>query len=551
VTTPNKSRAQELESQIAQLEAKVAEDPDTKAFPELADLYTRAGRLLDAIQVCRDGLKRHPRLAAGHVSLGRALFGSGNLPVAAKVLHRSLALQDVQAESFRLLGEIMLRLSRPVEAVKLLGRARARGFSERSITVLLNKAKQAVEASRLAKAAEDEARGLGNVAISGTINTEDEETRPMPALTREELREEEAEAAAKAVVDRAPVVQRGLAPRVKTDLSLRRLPLEIFRVEEENPKQGWSSIDDAWERTLDASQVRSGARPIKTPTPGFEPMDVPVAPLTDPLAEEASLNDSMPPVPEDAGDEDHTAAYPGAEDLPVAEELVPTVPEEPSPLVDELAGEALIGDPDAVITPRLQEYDEELEEPDEDEVTGENPVIPVLPEGAEAAPLAAEPPPPEEDPTGHFEGLEEEELETVPHLPAAEPLEDAEAAGSGEDDPVSLDDEVGSLDGDGIEEALDDELGLEPGEDEEDAPTIRFTRVPEDELFLEDAAPPASTTESMTAPRRRRGRLLLVLFVLGVLLLFGVGAALGWYLFENRVLGQRCPLPAANARVLS
>ena len=540
MTTPEKNRGKELEARIARLEAQLAEDPESTAFSELSDLYTRMGRLLDAIQVCRDGLKRHPRLAAGHVSLGRALFGSGNLPVAAKVLHRSLALEDVKAESFRLLGEIMLRLSRPAESVKLLERAQSRGFNERSIAALLKKAKAAHLASRKAQAAMDADRGVGNVAISGTINTEEDETRPITTLTREELKEG---ASAKATVDRAPGVERVLAPRVKTDLSLRRLPLEIFRVEEENPKQGWSSIDDAWEKTLDASQVRSRSRPaVKTPTPGFEPMDVPVAPLTDPLAEgPPPRTGGMPPVPEDAGEEDSTAAYPEADTFPMKEELVPTVPDEPSPLLDELAvpptediaGPALHQDAEA--TPRLQEFaatDAVSSSGEHLTVGDEDPVVPAEP--------------PREERTSPFEGMapvEQEAHETEPRSTVPVQADAGEGVGS-------LDAAVESRDADGIEEALEDELGLTPSDEQEDAPTIRFVRVPEDELFLEDAAPPEEQTEAISVPvRARRGRLLLLLFILGVLLLFGVGAALGWYLFEHQVFGQQLPSPAPLSRV--
>ena len=541
VTTPDKNRGQELEAQIARLEAQLVEDPDTTAFSELSDLYTRAGRLLDAIQVCRDGLKLHPRLAAGHVSLGRALFGSGNLPVAAKVLHRSLALEDVKAESFRLLGEIMLRLSRPAEAVKLLERAQSRGFNERSIAALLKKARAAHVSSRRARAVSEGDRGLGNVAISGTINTQEEETRPMPALSGEELKEQAG--GAKATVGRAPGVKQGLAPRVKTDLSLRRLPLEIFRVAEEDPKQGWSSIDDAWEKTLDASQVRSRSRPaVKTPTPGFEPMDVPVAPLTDPLAEgPPPRTGGMPPVPEDAGEEDSTAAYPEADTFPMKEELVPTVPDEPSPLLDELAvpptediaGPALHQDAEA--TPRLQEFaatDAVSSSGEHLTVGDEDPVVPAEP--------------PREERTSPFEGMapvEQEAHETEPRSTVPVQADAGEGVGS-------LDAAVESRDADGIEEALEDELGLTPSDEQEDAPTIRFVRVPEDELFLEDAAPPEEQTEAISVPvRARRGRLLLLLFILGVLLLFGVGAALGWYLFEHQVFGQQLPSPAPLSRV--
>ena len=557
MTTPDKKKSAELQEQIARFKAKLVDDPETTTFPQLADLYTRAGQLLDAIQVCRDGLKKHPRLAAAHVSLGRALFGSGNLPVAAKVLHRSLSLDDVTGESFRLLGEVMMRLSRPVEAVKLLERAKERGFNEKPIVALLKRAKAAVVADRRAKAEADGDRGLGNVAVSGTINTDDEETRPMPALAREDLEEKSTDF--KATVDRAPGVERGVAPRVKTDLNLRRLPLEIFRTESEDGKQqGWSTIDDAWERTLDASQVSSRSKPKhKTPTPGFEPIDVQVAPLTDPMAESLPPRTEMPPVPDDA-EEEPTSAFITGEALDLMEELVPTVPEEPSPLADELEEmaptEALEAPQEPLseeeLTPRLAEDVEIPGQPTEVETPPlETPALETPALETPALETPALEPATREEPTGRFEGLieEAEEVETVQQqaeeaeaetFPMA-PEREAPDEGVG-----SLDAEVAHVGEDGIEEAGDEELDELMG-DPEDAPTVRFVRPEEDALFQASAAPSAPTTAPVAAPAdARRRRLTVVLLILGVLVLFAVGTALGWYLYEHRILGR---LPATPA----
>ncbi len=532
MTTPDKKKSVELKEQIDQLEAALVKDPETTEFFKLADLYTRAGRLLDAIQVCRDGLKKHPRLAAAHVSLGRALFGSGNLPVAAKVLHRSLSLDDVTGESFRLLGEVLLRLGRPMETAKLLERGKERGFSEKSIAALLQRARAAVTADKRARDQAANDRGLGNKVVSGTINTEDEETRPMPALARDELEDKSTEVQAK--VDRAPGVERGVAPRVKTDLSLRRLPLEIFRSESEDGKQGWSTIDDAWERTLDASQVKSKRRrKHKTPTPGFEPMDVAVAPLTDPMAESLPPGADMPPLPDDA-EEEPTSAFVTGGALDLVEELVPTVPQETTPLAEE--------DDDFAPTEALGAQPE----PPSEEV-----ITPRLEEEVELAPAALETPPletppletaPREEPTGRFEGLvEDEEVETV-QLPVevedAEPFPAAQAQGEPDQGLGGLDAEIVPMGEDGIEEVSDDGLDELMG-DPEDAPTVRFHRPDEDALFQEaPAAQPSSATEPVPAPPSPpRSRLTVVLLVLGVLVLFAVGTALGWYLYEHRILG--------------
>ncbi len=48
------------------------QDPRSRAFHRLADALTNAGRHAEALRVCREGLQRHPRLAAGQLALERA-----------------------------------------------------------------------------------------------------------------------------------------------------------------------------------------------------------------------------------------------------------------------------------------------------------------------------------------------------------------------------------------------------------------------------------------------------------------------------------------------
>ena len=55
------------------------ENPDSRVFAPLADLYRRLGRMDDAERICREGLRRHPYYAGGRVALAHILFDRGQL----------------------------------------------------------------------------------------------------------------------------------------------------------------------------------------------------------------------------------------------------------------------------------------------------------------------------------------------------------------------------------------------------------------------------------------------------------------------------------------
>ena len=65
------------DSRISDLERRVASDPASIAFAHLAEEYRRAGRLDDAVRVCRTGLARHPQHPSARATLGRALLAQG------------------------------------------------------------------------------------------------------------------------------------------------------------------------------------------------------------------------------------------------------------------------------------------------------------------------------------------------------------------------------------------------------------------------------------------------------------------------------------------
>lgn len=55
------------------------ENPDSRVFAPLADLYRRLGKLDEAEEICREGLRRHPYYAGGKVALAHVLLDKGDL----------------------------------------------------------------------------------------------------------------------------------------------------------------------------------------------------------------------------------------------------------------------------------------------------------------------------------------------------------------------------------------------------------------------------------------------------------------------------------------
>jgi tetratricopeptide (TPR) repeat protein len=64
-------------SRIELLRRRVAQDPASIAFAQLAEEYRRAGELEEAVRVARAGLEQHPAYLSARVTLGRALLDLG------------------------------------------------------------------------------------------------------------------------------------------------------------------------------------------------------------------------------------------------------------------------------------------------------------------------------------------------------------------------------------------------------------------------------------------------------------------------------------------
>jgi tetratricopeptide (TPR) repeat protein len=92
---------------IDDLRKRLEKDPGSRLFAQLAEELRKAGDLPGAIELCREGLQRHPGYPSARMTLGRALFDSGDLRAARVELEGVLNGAPDNILASRLLGECL------------------------------------------------------------------------------------------------------------------------------------------------------------------------------------------------------------------------------------------------------------------------------------------------------------------------------------------------------------------------------------------------------------------------------------------------------------
>lgn len=101
---------------IERYAAKLAKDPKSRAFAQLADAYRKEGFLDEAIEICLRGLQEHPTYVSAHVVLGRAYLDKGAIEQAEAEFLKVVELDPENLLAHRLLGDIYARQERVAEA---------------------------------------------------------------------------------------------------------------------------------------------------------------------------------------------------------------------------------------------------------------------------------------------------------------------------------------------------------------------------------------------------------------------------------------------------
>lgn len=106
------------ESRIDALRRRLQKDPGSIAFAQLAEEYRRAGRLEDAIEVCRAGLARHPGYLSARVTLGRALLDVGDVDSAEQELSDVIRVAPDNLSAIRGLADVHRQRGESPEALE-------------------------------------------------------------------------------------------------------------------------------------------------------------------------------------------------------------------------------------------------------------------------------------------------------------------------------------------------------------------------------------------------------------------------------------------------
>ncbi len=98
-----------ISSAIRRQEERLARDPTSLAFAQLADLYRKTGRGREAVAMCREGLSRYPQYTTARLILAKALIDEGELEPALAELRAILELSPKDVQCHRLIAEVCRR----------------------------------------------------------------------------------------------------------------------------------------------------------------------------------------------------------------------------------------------------------------------------------------------------------------------------------------------------------------------------------------------------------------------------------------------------------
>jgi tetratricopeptide (TPR) repeat protein len=149
---------------IRRQEERLARDPASLAFAQLADLYRKAGRTREAVALCRDGLARYPHYTTARLILAKALAADGQLAAALVELNAILEMSPKDVQCHRLASEVHRRLGHIDDAVTHLEAAAELDPGDRESRALLS-------LMRASAPAPAEASGLGRILSDDTFAT--------------------------------------------------------------------------------------------------------------------------------------------------------------------------------------------------------------------------------------------------------------------------------------------------------------------------------------------------------------------------------------------
>jgi tetratricopeptide (TPR) repeat protein len=153
---------------IRTLTTRLAEEPGSLAFLELAEALRRRGQLDAALKVARGGLSRYPGLADAHDLMARILSDQGDLAGAFDAWADALRLDPMRTGALKGIAFLYFRAGDAPAAIDHLQRAAEADPDDESISQALARVRR-------------ESRGLGSRPLPETAATQEPEAEPPAA----------------------------------------------------------------------------------------------------------------------------------------------------------------------------------------------------------------------------------------------------------------------------------------------------------------------------------------------------------------------------------
>ena len=105
-------------AKIQHLEGQLSRDPHSTLFVQLAEEYRKAGEYQKALEVCREGLTKHPGYISARVTLGHILLDQDALEAAQYELEAVIGQAPDNLKANNIFAEVYHRSGRLDDALE-------------------------------------------------------------------------------------------------------------------------------------------------------------------------------------------------------------------------------------------------------------------------------------------------------------------------------------------------------------------------------------------------------------------------------------------------
>lgn len=126
-------------AELTALEQAFARDPNSEAFRSLAEAYLALGRFMEAMVVCKKGIKARPGEASARLLLARIYSEQNKDRKALEELLAAVAAEPGQVDALRTLAALQLKLGEQPAGSETLLRAHARAPDDAAVAELMGR----------------------------------------------------------------------------------------------------------------------------------------------------------------------------------------------------------------------------------------------------------------------------------------------------------------------------------------------------------------------------------------------------------------------------